>query len=121
MKNLHLTKEEFLNLLMKANLSEEYFLNLIACSKINLFNWIKSNKFPYYVKLILDTAIKVNYYKKYEENKPEINQKIDAKNILEEIKNLEKENQKLKEEIKNYEKLEELFFEVFGFKIGVRQ
>ncbi|WP_270982628.1 hypothetical protein [Campylobacter helveticus] len=117
MNSFDLTEENFLNLLNEAKLTKLDFMNLIEHSNnINILSsWIKKGRFPYYVKLILDTAIKVKKYKEYEQQ----GIKSDTLTFNEEdIKKLEEENKKLENEIKKYEKLEELFADTFGFKIG---
>ncbi len=117
MNSFDLTEENFLNLLNEAKLTKLDFMNLIEHSNnINILSsWIKKGRFPYYVKLILDTAIKVKKYKECEQ------QAIKSDTLTfneEDIKKLEEENKKLENEIKKYEKLEELFVDTFGFKVG---
>ena len=69
MNSFDLTEENFLNLLNEAKLTKLDFMNLIEHSNnINILSsWIKKGRFPYYVKLILDTAIKVKKYKECEQ------------------------------------------------------
>ncbi|EMX9857202.1 hypothetical protein [Campylobacter helveticus] len=120
MNSFDLTEENFLNLLNEAKLTKLDFMNLIEHSNnINILSsWIKKGRFPYYVKLILDTAIKVKKYKECEQ------QAIKSDTLTfneEDIKKLEEENKKLENEIKKYEKLEELFVDTFGFKVGEKK
>lgn len=99
---------ELYSFLTEISCTKKEFLSFIDCTEITLSSWIKKGRFPYYVKLILDTAIKVKKYKEYEQQAI----KSDTLTFNEE------ENKKLENEIKKYEKLEELFADTFGFKIG---
>lgn len=109
---------ELYSFLTEISCTKKEFLSFIDCTEITLSSWIKKGRFPYYVKLILDTAIKVKKYKECEQ------QAIKSDTLTfneEDIKKLEEENKKLENEIKKYEKLEELFVDTFGFKVGEKK
>lgn len=108
------SEEEFLKWLDEAGLSKKDFVKLAGCYENNLYNWAKKKKYPYYVKLLLETALKV---KELKDNENSLNN-LSNNNI--ELEKLMKENQALEEEIKAYEKIEELFEKTFGFKIGAK-
>ena len=92
---------DFDEALSKIACTKKEFLSFIDCKEITLYTWTKKRKYPYYVKLLLETALKVKELK---------DKALKSDNAL--------ENETLEQEIKSYEKIEELFQKTFGFKMG---
>ena len=99
---------DFDKALSKIACTKKEFLSFIDCKEITLYTWTKKRKYPYYVKLLLETALKVKELK---------DKALKSDNDLE-LEKLIKENETLEQEIKSYEKIEELFQKTFGFKMG---
>lgn len=110
-KFVYFSEEEFLDLLHEANLTRKDFIKLAGCYEVNLYRWIREKRFPYYVKLLLEIAIKIKRIKENENSKSNIPLDLELEKLI-------KENETLEQEIKSYEKIEELFQKTFGFKMG---
>ena len=54
---------DFDEALSKIACTKKEFLSFIDCKEITLYTWTKKRKYPYYVKLLLETALKVKELK----------------------------------------------------------
>lgn len=71
-KQIAISKDEFLFLIEEAGLTKESFLSLIDCRENVYYAWTKNNQIPLYVKVILDLAIEFNKIKRNGSEKLEL-------------------------------------------------
>lgn len=108
---VEMEEKEFENMLEKANLTKQEFLNLIDCKIGVLYRWAKEKKYPLYVKTILNWIINARKIDEPENINKFADFVFDEK--IEKYNNLKTENTSLKDKIKKYEELEKLYTELF--------